>query len=119
MAVVLLFQCQSVPGVVESLKIVTRSNSNRIAKFAFDYAVKHGRKKVTAVHKANIMWDQQLTSFCFIDINVAACQSSCLSVLCFCLTKEQNVLDSSNLVEVYLMTCAAGNAIMSQRLTLY
>ena len=46
---------QSVPGVVESLKIITRANSNRIAKFAFDYAVKHGRKKVTAVHKANIM----------------------------------------------------------------
>jgi len=40
---------------VESLKIITRANSSRIAKFAFDYAVKHGRKKVTAVHKANIM----------------------------------------------------------------
>jgi isocitrate dehydrogenase (NAD+) len=46
---------ESVPGVVESLKIITRANSNRIAKFAFDYAIKHGRKKVTAVHKANIM----------------------------------------------------------------
>jgi isocitrate dehydrogenase (NAD+) len=44
-----------VPGVVESLKIITRANSTRIAKFAFEYAVKHGRKKVTAVHKANIM----------------------------------------------------------------
>jgi len=51
-----LFPCQSVPGVVESLKIVTRANSSRVAKFAFDYAVKHGRRKVTAVHKANIMW---------------------------------------------------------------
>jgi len=46
---------ESVPGVVESLKIVTEENSRRIAKFAFDYAMKHGRKKVTAVHKANIM----------------------------------------------------------------
>jgi len=46
---------ESVPGVVESLKIITRSNSMRIAKFAFEYAVKNGRKKVTAVHKANIM----------------------------------------------------------------
>jgi len=46
---------ESVPGVVESLKIITRVNSNRIAKFAFDFAVKHNRKKVTAVHKANIM----------------------------------------------------------------
>ncbi|XP_064631034.1 isocitrate dehydrogenase [NAD] subunit beta, mitochondrial-like isoform X2 [Lineus longissimus] len=46
---------ESVKGVVESLKIVTRGNSMRIAKFAFDYATKHGRNKVTAVHKANIM----------------------------------------------------------------
>lgn len=45
----------SVPGVVECLKIITEQKSLRIAKFAFDYATKHGRKKVTAVHKANIM----------------------------------------------------------------
>jgi isocitrate dehydrogenase (NAD+) len=44
-----------VPGVVESLKIITRDASRRIAQFAFDYARKHGRKRVTAVHKANIM----------------------------------------------------------------
>lgn len=46
---------ESVPGVVESLKITTREKTRRIAKFAFDYAANHGRKKVTAVHKANIM----------------------------------------------------------------
>lgn len=46
---------ESVPGVVECLKIVTKAKSERIAKFAFDFAVKHERKKVTAVHKANIM----------------------------------------------------------------
>jgi len=46
---------ESVPGVVECLKVVTAEKSRRIAKFAFDYATKHGRKKVTAVHKANIM----------------------------------------------------------------
>merc|ERR1711892_1564511 len=46
---------ESVPGIVESLKVVTGRKSLRIAKFAFDYATKHGRKKVTAVHKANIM----------------------------------------------------------------
>lgn len=46
---------ESIPGVVECLKIVTRARSERIAKFAFDYAVKNGRNKVTAVHKANIM----------------------------------------------------------------
>lgn len=46
---------ESVKGVVESLKIITRQKSKRIAKFAFDYAMRHNRKKVTAVHKANIM----------------------------------------------------------------
>ena len=46
---------QSYRGVVESLKITTSWKSRRIAKFAFDYAKKHGRSKVTAVHKANIM----------------------------------------------------------------
>ncbi|KAG8183094.1 hypothetical protein JTE90_010917 [Oedothorax gibbosus] len=46
---------ESVDGVVESLKIVTKEKSEEIARFAFKYAVEHGRKKVTAVHKANIM----------------------------------------------------------------
>src|SRR6266852_5804412 len=44
-----------VPGVVESLKIITERASTRIAKFAFEYARTHNRKKVPAVHKANIM----------------------------------------------------------------
>jgi isocitrate dehydrogenase (NAD+) len=44
-----------VPGVIESLKIITESASTRIATFAFDYAQRHGRKRVTAIHKANIM----------------------------------------------------------------
>ncbi|KAM8970401.1 isocitrate dehydrogenase [NAD] subunit beta, mitochondrial isoform X1 [Sarcophilus harrisii] len=46
---------ESARGVIECLKIVTRAKSQRIAKFAFDYATKKGRGKVTAVHKANIM----------------------------------------------------------------
>jgi isocitrate dehydrogenase (NAD+) len=44
-----------VPGVVESLKIITEKASTRIAQFAFAHAERHGRKRVTAVHKANIM----------------------------------------------------------------
>src|SRR5689334_8142500 len=44
-----------VPGVVESLKIITEKASTRIARFAFEYARREGRKKVTAIHKANIM----------------------------------------------------------------
>lgn len=46
---------ETVPGVVEMIKVITRKKSERIAKFAFDYATMHGRKKVTAIHKANIM----------------------------------------------------------------
>jgi isocitrate dehydrogenase (NAD+) len=44
-----------VTGVVESLKIITERASTRIGQFAFDYAKRHGRKRVTAIHKANIM----------------------------------------------------------------
>ena len=44
-----------VPGVVESLKIITEKASTRIAYFAFEYARRHGRKKIHAIHKANIM----------------------------------------------------------------
>jgi isocitrate dehydrogenase (NAD+) len=44
-----------VPGVVESLKIITERASTRIARFAFAYAVRNGRQTVTAIHKANIM----------------------------------------------------------------
>ncbi len=44
-----------VPGVVESLKIITEKASTRIARFAFEYARKRGRKKIHAIHKANIM----------------------------------------------------------------
>ncbi len=44
-----------VPGVVESIKVTTEKACTRISKFAFEYARKHGRKKIHAIHKANIM----------------------------------------------------------------
>lgn len=44
-----------VPGVVESLKVITRVASTRVAEYAFKYAQDNGRKKVSAIHKANIM----------------------------------------------------------------
>src|SRR6202451_2411735 len=44
-----------VPGVVESIKVITEKGSTRIALFAFEYARKHGRKKIHSIHKANIM----------------------------------------------------------------
>ena len=46
---------QSVSGVIESLKIITRAKSERIAKFAFSFALANHRSKVTCIHKANIM----------------------------------------------------------------
>ncbi|GMR22589.1 MAG: isocitrate/isopropylmalate dehydrogenase family protein [Acidobacteriota bacterium] len=52
------------PGVSQGLKVITAHASNRIARFAFDYARKRGRKKVTAVHKANIM---KITDGLFLD----------------------------------------------------
>ena len=53
-----------VPGVVESLKIITERASTRIARFAFEYARRCGRKRVTAIHKANIM---KLSDGLFLD----------------------------------------------------
>jgi isocitrate dehydrogenase (NAD+) len=53
-----------VPGVVESLKIITERASTRVARFAFDYARRQGRKRVTVVHKANIM---KLSDGLFLD----------------------------------------------------
>jgi isocitrate dehydrogenase (NAD+) len=53
-----------VPGVVESLKIISEKASTRIARFAFEYARTNGRKKVSAVHKANIM---KLSDGLFLD----------------------------------------------------
>jgi isocitrate dehydrogenase (NAD+) len=46
---------QIIPGVVESLKIITEKASTRISQFAFEYARANARKRVTAIHKANIM----------------------------------------------------------------
>jgi isocitrate dehydrogenase (NAD+) len=53
-----------VPGVVESLKIITEVASTRIARFAFEYSRANGRRRVTAVHKANIM---KLSDGLFLD----------------------------------------------------
>jgi len=53
-----------VPGVVESLKIITEKASTRIARFAFEHARRESRKKVTAMHKANIM---KLSDGLFLD----------------------------------------------------
>lgn len=43
------------PDVAEAIKIITRAGSERIVRFAFEYAIRHGRRKVTAIHKSNIL----------------------------------------------------------------
>ena len=53
-----------VPGVVESLRVITEKASSRIARFAFDTARRQGRKRVTCVHKANIL---KLSDGLFLD----------------------------------------------------
>lgn len=50
-----IYGSQVVRGVVESLKIITRQASLRVAEYAFHYAKAHGRERVSAIHKANIM----------------------------------------------------------------
>lgn len=50
-----MLEHESVPGVVEAMKIVTTENAERVARYAFEYAKNVGRDRVTTVHKANIM----------------------------------------------------------------
>lgn len=61
-----MLEHESVKGVVESMKIITRENSERIARYAFEYARNHNRKKVTTIHKANIM---KLTDGLFLEVS--------------------------------------------------
>ena len=56
-----------VPDVIESLKVVTEYNSKRVAEFAFEYAKLNNRKKVSAIHKANIM---KLGDGMFLKVNL-------------------------------------------------
>ncbi|KAK9890284.1 hypothetical protein WA026_010387 [Henosepilachna vigintioctopunctata] len=59
-----MLEHESVDGVVESMKVVTETNSERVARYAFDFATRNGRKKVTTIHKANIM---KLSDGLFLD----------------------------------------------------
>ena len=95
-----------VPGVVESLKIITRRASTRIAEFAFEYARAHGRRKVTAVHKANIMkLSDGLFLQCFREVaerypNIAA-DDRIVDNLCMQLVTNPNQFDILLLENLY------------------
>lgn len=54
---------QVVDGVVQSIKLITWDASERVARYAFHYAQSSGRKRVTAVHKANIMYEIRVISW--------------------------------------------------------
>ncbi len=95
-----------VPGVVESLKIITERASTRIARFAFEYARTHGRKRVTAVHKANIMkLSDGLFLKCFRDVakdypNIQA-DDRIVDNLCMQLVMNPNQFDVLLLENLY------------------
>ena len=95
-----------IPGVVESLKIITAKASTRIARFAFDYAQSHGRKRVTAVHKANIMkLSDGLFLKCFHEVskdypNIVA-DERIVDNLCMQLVQNPNQFDILLLENLY------------------
>ncbi|XP_011196884.2 isocitrate dehydrogenase [NAD] subunit gamma, mitochondrial isoform X2 [Zeugodacus cucurbitae] len=60
-----MLEHESVRGVVESMKVVTVENAERVARYAFEYARQNNRKKVTTIHKANIM---KLSDGLFLDV---------------------------------------------------
>lgn len=51
-----MLEHEAKPGIIESLKIITEENTARFAQWCFDFALEQNRKKVTIVHKANIMY---------------------------------------------------------------
>src|SRR5438874_462583 len=95
-----------VPGVVESLKIITERASTRIARFAFEHARMQGRKRVTAVHKANIMkLSDGLFLQCFRNVakeypNVSA-EDRIVDNLCMQLVMNPNQFDILLLENLY------------------
>ncbi len=95
-----------IPGVVESLKIITERASTRIARFAFEYARTHGRKRVTAVHKANIMkMSDGLFLQCFRNVskeypNIVA-DDRIIDNLCMQLVVDPNQFDILLLENLY------------------
>jgi isocitrate dehydrogenase (NAD+) len=91
-------ELQVSPGVVVSLKVVTERATRRIAEAAFAYARKHGRKRITVVHKANIlkMGDGTFLRICqdvakqYADV---ACDDSIVDATCMKLVKDPHQFD--------------------------
>merc|ERR1719284_2155536 len=60
-----MMEHENVPGVVESLKIMTDQHAERLCRFSYEWARANGRKKVTLIHKANIM---KVTDGLFLEV---------------------------------------------------
>jgi isocitrate dehydrogenase (NAD+) len=112
------FEHESTDGVFESVKVTTRAACERIATFAFEYAVRHGRKKVTTVHKANILKKAD-GMFLAVSKEVAARYPSVqhddiiVDALCMRLVRRPtdfDVLLCGNLFGDIVSDCAAGMA---------
>jgi isocitrate dehydrogenase (NAD+) len=95
-----------VPGVVESLKIITEAASTRIARYAFEYARREGRRRVTAIHKANIMkLSDGLFLDCFrrvaADFSDIAADDRIVDAACMRLVMDPNAFDVMLLENLY------------------
>ncbi|MFN7143127.1 MAG: isocitrate/isopropylmalate family dehydrogenase [Myxococcota bacterium] len=112
------FEHESTDGVFESVKVTTRAACERIATFAFEWAVRNGRKKVTTVHKANILKKAD-GMFLNVSKQVAALYPSIqhddiiVDALCMRLVRRPSdfdVLLCGNLFGDIVSDCAAGMA---------
>lgn len=112
------FEHESTDGVFESVKVTTRAACERIATFAFEYAARNGRKKVTIVHKANIMKKAD-GMFLAVGREVAArypsiqCDDVIVDALCMKLVRRPQAFDvllCGNLFGDIVSDCAAGMA---------
>ncbi|KAG6520030.1 isocitrate dehydrogenase [NAD] regulatory subunit 1, mitochondrial-like [Zingiber officinale] len=107
-----------VPGVVESLKVITKFCSERIAKYAFEYAYLNNRRKVTAVHKANIMkladglflesCREVATKYPGIDYNEIIVDNCCMQLVSK--PEQFDVMVTPNLYGTLIANTAAGIA---------
>lgn len=112
------FEHESTAGVFESVKVTTRAACERISRFAFDYARTHGRRRVTTVHKANILKKAD-GMFLRVSQEVAAAYPDIqhddviVDALCMNLVRRPQAFDvllAGNLFGDIVSDCAAGMA---------
>lgn len=95
-----------VPGVVQSIKLITRDASERVLRFAFEYARSIGKKRVRAVHKATIMKmsdglfltvaDEIAKEYPDIEFDSELLDNACLKVRCESLVNVNSITDFSD-----------------------